>query len=302
MKRNALSILVISILTTVCLFYNGVNIRLLSTYLPIVYDTDTCINTIANTMTVDIKGCVPAVVCNDVSIPIFVFTRDRITSLQEALESYKNFTSSYEIIILDHFSTYPPMLTYLTELNSTIGVQVHALKKPNWFHALQESADIIEEYLVANSDVQFYVFTDSDISMFRSAPDTLLYFAGVLNSCKQINVIGPQLQISDIPDSYSDKAKVMHGHGVRQHFWHTVPNMATWNRVGYNLAIHPIDTTFAMRRRGYRFGRLQMPAIRAYAPYSAVHIDWYYNSSSLPADKIWYLNHSQQGVNNWRTL
>eukprot|EP00571_Detonula_confervacea_P016822 CAMPEP_0172300408 /NCGR_PEP_ID=MMETSP1058-20130122/2511_1 /TAXON_ID=83371 /ORGANISM="Detonula confervacea, Strain CCMP 353" /LENGTH=65 /DNA_ID=CAMNT_0013010179 /DNA_START=23 /DNA_END=217 /DNA_ORIENTATION=+ len=59
-----------------------------------------------------------------------------------------------------------------------------------------------------------------------------------------------------------------------------------------------IDTTFAMRRRDESFKRLSGPSLRAYAPYAAVHVDWYDDSENLPEDKVFYKNR-QSGVNNW---
>jgi hypothetical protein len=249
-----------------------------------------------NTMSTDAKGCEPSVVPSDTFVPIFVLSRDRVTSLQQVLQSYnRTLSSPYEIIILDHFSTYPPMLEYLRELSSS-GVRVHALKSPLWKDALKESGFVIQDYLAAHPHAAFYVFTDSDIALVRSSPDILLFFAGLLRSCKELNVVGPHLQISDIPDSYADRKKVLLH---EKKFWSDVPNMATWNGVGYHVSRNPIDTTFAMRRRDLHFARLQNPCFRTFAPFAAVHVDWYYNTSFLPDDKIWYLNHSQPNVNHW---
>jgi len=55
---------------------------------------------------------------------------------------------------------------------------------------------------------------------------------------------------------------------------------------------------FAMRRRDESFKRLSGPSLRAYAPYAAVHVDWYDDSENLPEDKVFYKNR-QSGVNNW---
>jgi hypothetical protein len=270
------------------------------------------IQTQNNTMLTDMKGCSPmselrgrrddvssqpSVVSNNVFIPIFVLSRDRVTSLRQVVQSYnRTLSSPHEIIILDHQSTYPPMLEYLRELKSS-GVRVHALKEEDWTIMLDESADFIQQYLDARPDVEFYVFTDSDIALMRSSPDILLFFAGLLRSCRKLKVIGPHLQISDIPKTYADHPTVIEKHS---RFWNGVPNMATWNGVGFQFGVHSIDTTFAMRRRDQRFGRLQRPSVRTSAPYAAVHIDWYYDSSSLPEDKVWYQNHSQPSVNHWR--
>ena len=166
-----------------------------------------------NTMSTDAKGCEPSVVPSDTFVPIFVLSRDRVTSLQQVLQSYnRTLSSPYEIITLDHLSTYPPMLEYLRELSSS-GVRVHALKSPLWKDAVKESGFVIQDYLAAHPHAAFYVFTDSDIALVRSSPDILLFFAGLLRSCKELNVVGPDLQFSDIPDRYADWEKVLLTHG-----------------------------------------------------------------------------------------
>ena len=55
-----------------------------------------------------------------------------------------------------------------------------------------------------------------------------------------------------------------------------------------------------MYKWGVPFRRLTRPSLRAYAPYAAVHVDWYYDSDSdnLPADKVYYMQ-QQSGVDNW---
>jgi len=249
---------------------------------------------------VDFSLCTNATVPSDLFIPIFIMTRDRISSFQQTLESYqRTFTSPFEIIILDHDSTYPPMVQYLQELKMNQGITVVPLKATNWTGGLTEANSIIQDYLDRHPSVQFYVFTDPDIAFLRTAPDVLLFYAGLLQSCPEFKTVGPGLQISDIPSRFTKK--VSNGKQVfEQHsrFWTDVPNIATWNGVGYHVAKHPIDTTFAMYRRNVPFKRLQGPSLRAYAPYAAVHVDWYDDSENLPADKVFYAKR-QMGANNW---
>ena len=56
-------------------------------------------------------------------VPIFVLTKDRLTSLQELLLSIaETLEDPYEIVIHDDNSTYAPMVTFLTQLQRA-GVQ-----------------------------------------------------------------------------------------------------------------------------------------------------------------------------------
>lgn len=248
----------------------------------------------------DLQNCRYAQIPNDLFVSIFVMTRDRMSSLDKTLKSYwDTIKTPYEIIILDHNSTFPPMKEYLNQLTATRNVSVHQLTHEVWTDALEEANQLIQRYLEQHPRVLFYAYTDPDVAFLRTAPDVLLFYAGLLMSCPEYEVVGPGLQISDIPSQFSkttsNNESVFQRHSK---FWKDVPNMATWNGIGYHIANHPIDTTFGMYRRNTQFKRGTFPSLRAYAPYAAVHVDWYDDSQNLPADKIYY-SKRQSGVNNW---
>ena len=259
---------------------------------------------------IDLESCRYSQVPNDLFVPIFIMTRDRISSLQKSLKSYwDTIQSPYEIIILDHHSTFPPTVEYLHHLATTQNVTVVPLLQEAWDAALEEASQFIQDYLERHPSVSFYVYTDPDIAFLRTAPDVLLYYAGLLSSCPEYRVVGPALQISDIPSHFSKKyfssrnffKKIFYQKSVYEWesmFWTDVPNIATWNGIGYHVASQPIDTTFGMFRRDTQFKRLLRPSLRAYAPYAAVHVDWYDDSKHLPEDKVYY-SERQLGVNNW---
>jgi len=249
---------------------------------------------------IDLENCGYAQVPNDLFIPIFIMTRDRVSSLQKTLQSYQDtIKSPYEIFILDHHSSFPPTIDYLRDIAGAQNVSVVPLLQETWAAALEEATQYIQGYLEQHPRVSFYVYTDPDIAFLRTAPDVLLYYAGILSSCPEYMVVGPALQISDIPSHFSKKFP--NGQSVQEwesKFWTDVPNIATWNGIGYHVANQPIDTTFVMFSRDTMFERGIQPSLLAYAPYAAVHVDWYDDSDNLPADKIYYSEH-QSTVNNW---
>ena len=250
----------------------------------------------------DRENCtVTATVPADLFVPIFVLTRDRVQALRETLETYERTLSTrHEIIILDHASTYPPMLEFLRHLQEERHMVVHTLTEPVWDDALAHADRIMQEYLQQQQpQVEYYVVTDPDIALKRSNADILLFFAGILSSCPDVNVVGPHLQISDLPHQYRGKYHDHTAYEWESQFWKTVPFMATWRGVGYHFSEQLIDTTFAMRRRTQRFARITCPCIRTYAPYAAVHLDWYLDSDNLPPDKKYYVAHAFGNVNNW---
>jgi len=250
---------------------------------------------------VHMKGCKNRTVSVplDTSIPIFVLTRDRVNSLHESLTSYKRtIQSRYEIIILDHNSTYPGMLSYLDKLKAD-NVTVHALPNVDWHKVLQLSQAIIKQYLEAHPKVKYYVFTDPDIAIPQAKPDILLYMAGYLEACPRLNVVRPALPIADVPDTangtVNGKTQLVSEWHSRN--WKNVPLMAVWNNIGYHFTELAIDTTFAMRRRSLPFNRKQTPAIRIYAPYAARHVDWYDDGTG--EDKSWYKKRVAGAISHW---
>ncbi len=193
------------------------------------------INAKNNTIKLDKENCKTSTVSilNDLFIPIFVLTRDRITSLTTVLNSYQHtFNSPYEIILLDHKSTYPPMVQYLHELKIEQNISVIPLLNESWQGALLEVRDIIQDYLSRHPGIEFYVVTDQDIAFLRTAQDILLFYAGVLRSCPEVKVVGPSLQISDIPAFYDKGTQVFNWEGK---FWKGVPTMATWNGMSFYI-------------------------------------------------------------------
>ena len=253
-----------------------------------------------STFTTDREGCNPITLPKDTFVPIFMLTRDRLTSFKMALESYRNsIETPYEVIVLDHQSSYPPMVEYLDALRQN-GTKVVPLLSESWDAAMGEASSTMASYLKDRPEVQYYVFTDPDIFLPRVHPDILLFYAALLKSCPDYQKVGPHLQISDIPDEYTEMS---YGGLVKweSQFWtKNLPHMATWNGAGQHFSDEDIDTTFAMRRRDVPFGRCQRPSARVHAPYAAVHTDWYFNSSDPPEDKVWYKEHlPDQSINHW---
>jgi len=244
----------------------------------------------------DLGDCNHISIPSDLFIPIFVLSRDRVDALKKSVETYQQTISSpYDIIVLDHKSTYPPMINYLKRMQDEKQFTVHFLQNDKWDDALSESSRFIEQYLKDHPHAEYYVFTDSDIAFYHTQSDVLLFYAANLASCPKIEVVGPALKISDIPDHYNfGEASWLEGHKI---FWSSPPYLATWKGIGYHVVKQPIDTTFSMRRRNTIFKRMidGLNTLRCYAPYVATHTDWYLNSSSLPQDKIWYKDHL--GVN-----
>jgi hypothetical protein len=187
------------------------------------------------------------------------------------------------------------MVKYLNELAFT-GVEIWYSGNRSWLEMLNDLSTNITRYLKQRPHLRYYIVTDPDIGLNGTADDLLLFMAGILNACPRVDVVGPALQISNLP-TYYEKRDAVYKH--ESQFWTTVPGTAMWKDKAFHLAVQPLDTTFALRRSTFAFRRLTGVSVRTYAPYMAIHLDWYLNSSSPDNDYQWYLR-NQRDVNHWR--
>jgi len=228
-------------------------------------------------------------------IPIFIITCDRVGCLQATIDSYKKcIASPFEIVIHDNNSTYKPLLDYLKQLEQEGITVYHSTKSVTVEEQLNSVAQSIDDWFTSHS-ASYYVVTDPDIALEGNCEDILELFAYLLDTVKDIEVVGPMLRIDDIPDFYPLKQRAISRH--TEQFWHKKPlTLRCRNKtIQYQSAL--IDTTFGMYRRGFRFHRL-CKGYRIYAPYGARHLDWYINPAQMEEDQIYYLQHAS-GVSHW---
>lgn len=242
--------------------------------------------------------------------PIFLIVRDRSTVLKDMIASLYHTLShstdlpfSWELVVIDNNTTNPETLKYLEslELSGQASVkrspsherrrrrqQQHTASSSLLQNVLVDSVQKhVHAYLSARLDVNFYIVSDPDISLWGCQSDVLLFFAAVLSACPRLEQIGPSLRISDIPLDYPKRKEVLK---QELKFWNQLPPYsACWRGNIYHIAEQHIDTTFSMRRRTTAFERRQLPAMRSYAPFMAIHTPWY--SASGAPDDVYYMEH-----------
>jgi hypothetical protein len=238
--------------------------------------------------------------------PIFVITCNRTASLQRSLDSYQqSLCSRHEIIIHDNASTYPGLLSLLDRMEQS-GVKVYRNRVPA-IHAdqLNNVSDTIEAWFAANKNRAlsgYYVVTDPDIALdplpatlFRRHCDILQFCGFLLDKFPSIEVAGPMLRIDDLPDYYPLKQSVLSIHNKR--FWSKRQTPFHWRGIPTAYQRAPIDTTFGVYRRGFKFKRL-CQGVRVYSPFSARHLDWYLDPARLTEDQQYYMRNASP-VSNW---
>lgn len=228
---------------------------------------------------------------DSIPVPIFIVTRDRLDVLLKSIESFKQLNTNYEIIVHDNLSTFKPLIDYLKNESDAGNLTVYWNKR----NVLEDVGRSISDYYRKGCKSDFYVVTDPDIQLMDIEPDMLEFYIFILKKYQNITVVGPMLQIDDLPDHYPLKQRVIESH-TRQ-FWHKTPTHINYKGVDMQIQYAPIDTTFGMYRKSYSFKPLNS-GIRTYKPYSARHLDWYIDPENLSPDQIYYLK-SSSSVGHW---
>lgn len=224
-------------------------------------------------------------------IPIFIVTRDRVEVLKKCIESLKQLSTPYQVVIHDNRSTYIPLLEYLKAGEKSGELVVYRNER----NELDDVKNTINDYFSKGCRAQYYVVTDPDIELLNVKSDMLEYYKFLLESNAKAVVVGPMLEINDIPDYYPLKQRAIEGH-TRQ-FWGKTGRKVNYNDESLQVLDCLIDTTFGLYRREFKFVR-HNSGIRTYAPYSARHLDWYIDPDNMTYDQKYYLQ-SSSDIGHW---
>jgi hypothetical protein len=210
----------------------------------------------------------------------------------EVIESYRRQTVPVEIVVHDNGSDDLETLRVLDRLERE-GVRVFR-RDPIESADDLSLVDLTVSAVFADREAGPYVVTDCDISLERSAPDSIATYLRLLDLLPEASCVGPMLRIEDIRQSYPLFARVMNLH-IRQ-FWHSEPARVRVHdrEVAYITA--GIDTTFAVHRAGEPFRRLKTGA-RVYHPFDAEHLDWHPDRLSVRARA--YRERSSAEISHW---
>ena len=196
-----------------------------------------------------------------------------------------------DIVVIDNSSDYPPLLDYYKSIIEKCVTVIYNSKLSN-ANDLNSIAPIIEKEN-SKRNCEYYVVTDSDISLELTDDNLFDVCKYLLNSMPEIMIVGPMLKITDIPSTYIYREYAWKRH-VEQ-FWHKRPEFILYNdnKVFYQHAL--IDTTFGMLKRSTKFKRLHK-GVRLYAPYEAQHLDWYISEMELTDDQKEYFKNTKDNV------
>jgi hypothetical protein len=134
---------------------------------------------------------------------------------------------------------------------------------------------------------QPFVFTSSDVVPDACCPvDVVEHLAEHLRDNPRLVKAGLGLRIDDLPTRYAHRREVL----VKQSEYWRVP-------AGHGVFLAPVDTTFALYRRGGPFAF--EPAVRTGRPYLARHEPWYSDSANRTEEERYYAETIAPGRGSW---
>ncbi len=225
----------------------------------------------------------------------FAITRDRVTYARQCVDAL--LAAGLEVVIVDHGSTWPPMVEWLREIDSR---NVHGYLNP-WVvwdvnrhprDLWRPGGPIVQ---LVDADERFIV-TDCDVVPDEGCPaDWVERMRATLDRYPAIRKVGFGLRTDDLPEHYQ------HADMVRR--WEAqYQAVADGGRLNPMMSdagavIADIDTTLAMYRRYEPF--TLGPAVRLRPPYVARHLPWYEDALHLDEEQRYYRDHAEHG--HWRS-
>ena len=231
---------------------------------------------------------------NPSDIPVIINNFNRLDYVQLLIDWLLR-AGTERIVILDNASTFPPLLQWYAKKKDK-RIQVRRLGSNYGSQALWMQPD--KSLLTLP-----FVYTDPDVVPDDDCPkDLVTFLLKTWEACsdkfrsswdnKKPQKIDPGLKVSDIPDCYALRERVL--------AWekrHAGPDKIQAEHGGVHLYDVAIDTTFALYV-GYAhpFG---LSAVRTGDPYVIKHLSWYCDSANPTAEERYYEAHANKRVTNW---
>lgn len=228
----------------------------------------------------------------------FVITRNRVTYTRLCVDAL--LAAGLGVIIVDHGSTWPPMLDWLSGIDRPRGTAVWGDR--NWHpRDLWRAGGPIA--LNVRPGERFIV-TDCDIMPDRDCPaDWVGQLGQLLDEQPAARKAGLGLRTDDLPAHYARADEVREWERAFQnvadggHLHHTVAlDTAVWADIDTTLALYrnELRGVDPLSPEPFRLG----PALRTRLPYVAQHLAWYEDSANPTPEQVFYRKRAQYG--HWR--
>lgn len=224
-----------------------------------------------------------------------VITRDRLTCTKRCVAGLAATPGVTDIYLIDHGSTYPPMLDYLSHTDRVFRDFMPVRAHVHWrgdAHPRDVFANGTIDSIVAPGER--FVLTDCDVEP-PADPGWLDHLGALLDLNPRAVKAGCGLITDDLPDHFEHADRVRMWEANYQGF----AKLRRDRESGLAWYDASVDTTLALYRGPGRFAL--DPSLRsADARFQARHLPWYVDSSAYEQEDVaWYNAHALPGVSMW---
>lgn len=209
------------------------------------------------------------------TVPCIIITRDRRGLLLRTLASLEPY--DLDVHIVDHGSTYEPMLETLAGIAVTVHYRPSLPPRALW------DWEDLPKIVGSNP----YLVTDPDLVLDENCPSDWLHRLGYeLAHFGNIVKVGMGIRIDDLPNTPMSEKVCAWECG----FWQTRSALRSW--------MAPVDTTLALNRPLAQAPKFALvPAVRLDTPYLVRHLPWY--EDEFPDETKYYRDHLIPGSSHW---
>lgn len=221
-------------------------------------------------------------------IPVIIINFNQLYYLKQLVDFLVSREFS-KIVIIDNNSDYPPLIEYYKELGNRVIVE---RMNQNYGHMVFFEVD----RLYNTYGNGYFFLTDADIvpnpNLPINFPSTMIKILD-LHKC-EINKVGFALDLSDIPDCFPLKEKVLSWESI---FW-DIP-------IAKDIYDANVDTTFALYPPKYRIEKKGITVdnfykgMRMAGDYTAKHGGWYIDPKNLSPERKHYFKTSNSSA-SWK--
>ena len=221
----------------------------------------------------------------------FMICRDRVSYARRC--STALLRAGLDVVIVDHGSTYGPMVRWLGWAERYASSPTSVVRMPNQHpRDLWAQGGVIGGYVRPG---ERFVVTDCDVVPDPDCPPDWLAHLGMLLDLQPLDrKAGLGLRTDDLPVHFADRDRVI---AWERQFQHVDDGGQTHASTNLGTAVPAsIDTTLALYRRYEPFAL--GPAQRTRAPYRALHLPWYEDAANPIPEQVFYREHAAFG--HWR--
>lgn len=210
--------------------------------------------------------------------PCFVITRDRMSLTHRCVSSLSVYSDLIDIHLVDHGSTYGPMLDYLDASPYPVHWRGNCMPRSLW--RWQTLDEIVGD--------EYYLVTDPDIVLDDDCPaDWLEKLNDQLNRIDRPVKAGMGIRINDLPKNEM---------GMKVKRWES--RFWDWlqpDKMSYRA---PVDTTLALYPPLPEYPDFNLvPAVRMAPPYLIRHLPWY--EDWYDEEAVYYRERILSGSSHW---